>query len=121
MIYLYNLEKTDKENIFIPKACHYMPFDKEHGIKDEEGNLKTKEELEKEGLLMNKEVKLSYEEDEDIFELFINMETKEHFYKCTGKVEEQPKSKEEIQEEKIKELEQAIAELSVQLSNLGGM
>lgn len=134
MIYLYNLEKTDEENIFIPKACHYMPFDKQHGMKDEEGNLKTKEELEKEGFLLDKEIKLSYEEDGDVFELFVNMETREHFYKCTGKVEEQPKSKEEtlasvisqltVEDKKkdamINQLAQQVNSLNIELNKLKG-
>lgn len=48
MIYI----ETDKDTNIIT-MYHYMPFDKEHGIKDEDGNVKTEEEMRKTGFLVD--------------------------------------------------------------------
>lgn len=92
-------------------TIHYMPFDEQHGLG------KTKEELEQEGILVD-EIPEPEQIEGKYPVLHCNPETKELWYEY----EDIPKTKEEIQQEKIEALEQSIAELTMIMTKMmGGM
>ena len=92
-------------------SIHHMPFHEQYGLG------KTKEELEKEGILVD-----SIPEPEQIegksAVLYCNPTKTELWYEY----EDIPKTPEEEQQEKIESLEQSIAELTMAMTMMmGGM
>lgn len=104
MIFLGSLVKitTTKYSIGL---VHHVPFDEVNGLH------KTKEQLEKEGILVDSIPEPQQIEGKSPI-MYINPSTKEVFYEYI----DIPKTKEELQEERITMLEQAINDLI-----LGGM
>lgn len=89
---------------------HYMPFHEKHGLG------KSKEELEQEGLLVDSIPEPQQIEGKSAI-LYCNPTTKELWYEY----EDIPKTQEELQAQKINDLEGAIMELTMILSMTGGM
>ncbi len=97
MIFIQGNE-VEKNKVLI-SFTHYVPFDKVNGLN------KTKEELEKEGYLVE-----SIPEPKELNKiptLYLNPETMELFYEY----QDMPKSKEELLEEKVILLQNAIDEI----------
>lgn len=110
MIYLSDFINTEDINIVKPCFVHYCPFDKLNGLN------KTKEELEKDGILVDFIPEIKHK-DGYFNELHYDKISKQLFYKEFEKeesinelTEEQKKIKE--LENKMKEQEQAILELT---------
>lgn len=79
---------------------HYLPFHEEYGMK------KTQEELELEGILVENVPKPVTQEGKNAVMRY-NIETK----KITYDYEDIPKTEEDIQQQKIQELENALLEM----------
>lgn len=106
MIFLKH-DKTGKLNY-----THYMPFHEKYGLG------KTAEELEQEGVLVES-IPQPIEQEGKIAILYCNPETKELWYEY----EDIPKTPEEMQAEKIAQLEQqlAITQEAIDFLIMGGM
>ncbi|MBX4259722.1 hypothetical protein KTC96_24670 (plasmid) [Clostridium estertheticum] len=75
---------------------HFMPFDKFNGIKNADGNISTEAELNAKGLLVESIPQMKIEEGKN-GALYINISTKELFYKFT----DVPKTEVEILRDQI--------------------
>ena len=99
MVFIKDLKEiTDGK--FLIGYVHYMPFDSIHGLK------KSKEELEKEGILIETIPEPQQIEDKKSI-MYWNSKDRKIFYEYI----DIPKTKEEILLDRVKALEQSNAEL----------
>lgn len=101
MIYYFNLKETEEKDIYFVEGKHFQPFDKVNGFKDKNGNTISKEVLDKNGFFLDKNLELSYLKDNKIFQLAVNMSTKEHFYRINENTLTNAKTQEEIEKEML--------------------
>lgn len=110
MIVLWTREVSEGKALVA--GTHYQPFDPVYGIKDDNGNLMSKEDIEKMGGVFV-ESELKPEPNDKISIHFVNPQTGEQWYEY----EERPKTEMELMKEELatvkaenKELKLAIAE-----------
>ena len=106
MIYLGDLRQisTDKYSVGF---VHYMPFDLNNGLKNEDGTLKTEAQLRESGALVESIPQAEPPEGKVTAGMFYNPFTGTVFYEY----EDRPKSKEEIMQGQIDTLALSVLDL----------
>ena len=115
MVYLGNLIKETDEKYRVG-LVHYKPFDLVHGIKKEDGRLKTEDELRESGALVEKMPEPETPEGQMVSGTFYNPFTGTVFYEYMD-VPEGPKTN----ESRLETLEEQVDTLALSVLDLMGV